>query len=93
MAKYDPLRRFLRDRGEQHLDVGIDEIADLVDGGLPPSAYDRARRMWWSNTSDDRHVQAASGWLAAGYTVAYVDYGQRRVWFRRATAESGVSSR
>ena len=50
MAKYDPLCRFLRDSGKQHLDVGMDDIADMVDGGLPPSAYDRARRMWWSNT-------------------------------------------
>jgi len=86
MAKYDPLCRFLRDSGKQHLDVGMDDIADMVDGGLPPSAYDRARRMWWSNTVDARHVQAAAGWLAAGYVVADVDYAQRRVRFRRAVA-------
>ena len=88
VAKYDPLCRFLRDSGEQHLDVGIDAIANMVDGGLPPSAYDLARRMWWSNTSDDRHVQAATGWLAAGYVVDDVDYTQRRVHFRRGSAES-----
>jgi hypothetical protein len=39
MAKYDPLCRFLRDSGEQHLDVGMDDIAEMVDGGLPPSAF------------------------------------------------------
>jgi hypothetical protein len=88
MAKYDPLCKFLRDAGEQHLDVGMDGIADMVEGGLPPSAYDRARRMWWSNTSDARHVQAATGWLAAGYVVADVDYAQRRVRFRRGSAKS-----
>lgn len=83
MAKYDPLCRFLRDSDEQHLDVGMDDIADMVDGGLPPSTYGRARRMWWSNTSDARHVQAATGWLAAAYVVTDVDYAQRRVRFRR----------
>ena len=90
MAKYDPLCRFLRDSGKQHLDVGMDDIADMVDGGLPPSAYDRARRMWWSNTADARHVQAAAGWLATGYVVADVDYAQRRVRFRRGSAETGA---
>ena len=90
MAKYDPLCRFLRDTGEQHLDVAMDDIAGMVDGGLPSSAYDRARRMWWSNTADAHHVQAATGWLAAGYVVADVDYAQRRVRFRRGSAESGA---
>jgi hypothetical protein len=31
------------------------------DGVLPPSAYCRSRRMWWSDTADTRHVQAAAG--------------------------------
>jgi hypothetical protein len=90
MAKYAPLCRFLRNSGEQHLDVAMDNIAGMVDGGLPPSAYDRTRRMWWSNTSDARHVQAATGWLAAGYVVAGVDYAQRRVRFHRRSADSGA---
>jgi hypothetical protein len=88
MAKYAPLCRFLRDSGEQHLDIAMDNIAGMVGGGLPPSAYDRTRRMWWSNTSDARHVQAATGWLAAGYVVSGVDYAQRRVRFHRRSAES-----
>ena len=93
MAKYDPLFRFLCASGEQHVDVGMDDIADMVDGGLPPSAYDRARRMWWSNTSDARHVQAATGWLAAGYVVADIDYAQRQVCFRGGSAKSGPTTR
>ena len=90
MAKYDPLCRFLRDSGEQHLEVGMDDIAGMVDGGLPPSAYDPGRRMWWSNTADARHVQAAARWLAAGYTVAGVDYAQRRVRFLRDSSKSAA---
>ena len=87
MAKYDPLCRFLRDSGEQNPDVSMDDIAGMVAGGLPPSAYDRARRMWWSNTADVRHVQAAAGWLAAGYLVTGVDYAQRRVQFSRRSCK------
>lgn len=83
MAKYDPLCRFLRGSDKEHLDVTMGDIANIVDGGLPPSAYDRSRRMWWSNTSDPHHVQAATGWLAAGYLVADVDYAHRQVCFRR----------
>ena len=39
MAKYDSLCRFLRDSGEQNLDVSMDDIADMVAGGchLPPT--------------------------------------------------------
>ena len=66
----------------------MDDIADMVDSGLPPSAYDRTRRMWWSNTADARHVQAAAGWLAAGYVVADVDYAQRQVRFSRSGTDT-----
>jgi hypothetical protein len=86
IAKYDPLYRFLRASGKQNLDVGMDDIADMIADGLPPSAYDRTRRMWWSNTADVRHVQAGRGWLAAGYVVAGVDYAQRRVRFSRRSS-------
>ncbi|HET9974414.1 MAG TPA: hypothetical protein VFQ68_39710 [Streptosporangiaceae bacterium] len=84
MAKYDPVFRFLRDSGLESLDLAMDDLADMVDGGLPPSAYDPGRRMWWSNSDDPRHVQAAA-WLAAGYAVAPggVDYALRRVRFTR----------
>jgi len=93
MAKYDPLSRFLRDSAEQNVDVSMDDIADMVAGGLPSSAYDRTCRMWWSNTADARHVQAAAGWLAAGYVVDAVDYAQRRVRFRRGSVQAGREHR
>ncbi len=88
MAKYDPLRRFLRDSGRQEVELRFEDIAGMVDGGLPPSACNPGRRMWWSNTEDSQHVQAAA-WLAAGYVVAPdgLDYAQRKVRFiRRAPA-------
>jgi predicted ATPase len=90
MAKYDPLRTLLRRSGQQVLELDFDDIAAMVDGGLPSSAYDPARRMWWSNTSDSHHVQAAA-WLTAGYEVAAVDYDRRRVLFRRIRGKPFIS--
>jgi predicted ATPase len=89
MAKYDPLHALLRRSGQQALELGFDDIAGMVDGGLPPSAYDPTRRSWWSNTSDSHHVQAAA-WLTAGYEVAGVDYDRRRVQFRRTGGKTAV---
>jgi hypothetical protein len=51
MAKYDPLRRFLAGSGLDVVELGFEQIAAMVPGGLPPSAYDRQRRMWWAITS------------------------------------------
>ncbi len=81
MRKYDPLCRYLRDSGQATVELSFDLIADMV-GGLPPSADDPHRRMWWSDTTDKHHVQAVA-WLAAGYVVAEggVDYAQRKVRF------------
>jgi hypothetical protein len=85
VGKYDPLRRHLLDSGLQETTLSFDDIAAMVDGGLPPAAYDRGRRMWWSNTTDRHHVQAVA-WQAAGYVVASggVDYAQRTVTFVRS---------
>jgi hypothetical protein len=69
MAKYDPLRRFLADNGRNVVELPFEDVAAMVDGGLPRSAYDRGRRMWWSNIADGRHVRAPA-WLEAGYAVA-----------------------
>jgi len=81
-AKYDPLREFLAANGAQHVHLGMDEIAALVDGGLPASAYQH--RMWWANTSPSQsgHVQARA-WQRAGYEVTSVDFPAQRVWFKR----------
>ena len=88
-GKYAPLYRFLRDSGREDLEVTFGKIADLVDGGLPPSAYDHAL-PWWSNAPRARHVQAAA-WLAAGYEVSSVDNGQCTVRFSRSVEHASRS--
>lgn len=73
MAKYDPLRDYLRGRTTP-VTMTFDEVADLV-GGLPKSAYDW--QLWWRN--DDPHVQAQA-WAAAGFD-AEADLTRRTVLF------------
>lgn len=62
MAEYDGLRRHLRDRQTSPCMVSFEEVAVLVPGGLPSSAYNHL--AWWSNR-DSRSEAAA--WLAAGW--------------------------
>ncbi len=54
----------------------MDEIADAVSGGLPPSAY--KFEAWWSN-DDATHIQSRS-WADAGYD-ANPDLYARKVRF------------
>jgi hypothetical protein len=80
MAKYDGLRRYLRDRQTSPWMASFEEVAELVPGGLPSSAYNHP--AWWSNS--DSHPEAAA-WLAAGWRTESVNLSARRVTFVRST--------
>ena len=75
MAKYDALRDRLR-RHARAVEYTLDDIAALVPGGLPRSAYQY--EAWWSNR-DQTHPQSRS-WGDAGYD-AHPDLGRRVVRF------------
>jgi hypothetical protein len=62
MSKYDPIHDLLRTKTGT-FEVSLDTLADLVDGGLPGSAYRYG--VWWSS-DDATHVQSRS-WSSAGY--------------------------
>ena len=83
-GKYEPLTDALRvaaGRGQDIVELGFDQVSDLV-GGLPPSAD---VRQWWANSS---HNQALA-WRAAGFHVDQVYLDRRRVRF--AHGERGGS--
>ncbi|MEV0136208.1 hypothetical protein AB0H83_48245 [Dactylosporangium sp. NPDC050688] len=82
MSKYAPLRDRLRASGRPEVHMSFDEIADLLPGGLPSSAYRHG--AWWNNEDDpgSTHSQSRLGWMAAGYTAA-ADRATRQVVFRR----------
>jgi hypothetical protein len=88
-GKYQPLMEHLSAasaKGRQAVEMGFDEIADLV-GGLPPSI---TQRQWWANTD---HPQAAA-WRGAGYEVERVYLDRRRVRFvRRPVAGPHAAAR
>ena len=79
MAKYDPLRDLSRPHGTDVVRLTMDEIAALVPGGLPPSAYRHG--AWWANDGHHSHVQARA-WLDVG-RAATPDLGARTVTFDR----------
>lgn len=84
MGKYDPLRRYLADRPDDHVRLTFTEVQNLV-GALPESAYKNL--AWWAN--NDRRQSAA--WQAAGWRVDSVDQSSQEVVFGRA-ARSGAPS-
>ena len=52
------------------------EIEYMIGHRLPPSA--RSYSAWWRGRG---HTQARNEWLAAGYSVEYVDLGREVVYF------------
>jgi len=56
MAKYDRLAELLRCQHGSELRVTFEQLADVVPGGLPPSAY--RHRAWRANEVDGPHVHA-----------------------------------
>lgn len=80
MSKYDGLREYLRRRSTTLVRLSFDQVAKLVPGGLPTSAF--RHRAWWANELGGSHVHAAA-WLDAGWRVDSVDLEARWVTFKR----------
>lgn len=81
MGKYDELRDFLRHQRLAQVTLTFAEVAGVVPGGLPPSAY--VHRAWWANEESGTHSHARS-WLHAGYRTTDVNLTAGRVTFTRA---------
>lgn len=83
MAKYDPLRDWLRARTDRdEITLGFPDIEQLIGAALPASAH--RHPAWWANEKDGPHVQARA-WLDTGWRVDAVDQRARRVRFRRVS--------
>src|SRR5262245_19541325 len=80
MAKYDPLRSFLRSSDQPRVAMTFDQIAALV-GPLPKSAHEY--QAWWANeVNPTTHVQKIA-WQSAGYIVDRLSLPTRTVTFVR----------
>ncbi|HEX2295582.1 MAG TPA: hypothetical protein VHN37_09775 [Actinomycetota bacterium] len=68
--------------GKDAIELGVDEIADLVDEELPANARFPS---WWRNDPKRMHSRA---WLTAGWEVKHMGGGRPSVLFvRRKDAE------
>lgn len=71
MSKYDPLKRYLQAKHENHWIASFAEIEAILRSNLPASAS--KYREWWANEiGDTSHVQCRA-WLDAGWQVVKVD--------------------
>jgi hypothetical protein len=80
MAKYDPLRDHLRQLGTDSVTMTFDQVAAMVTGGLPASAYNH--QAWWANESSGSHTHARA-WLDAGFRTRALSLTARKVTFAR----------
>ena len=75
MSKYAGIGEYLKRRDKQ-LTLTFDEVAALVAGGLPSSAFEYT--AWWAN--DSSHVQGKA-WLDAGWETRTPNLAGKRVTF------------
>ena len=82
MAKYDPLKGYLKNLPASLFDVTLsfDQINEILQSNLPYSAYQYP--AWWANEVNGPHVQAHA-WQDAGWKVEIVDFYRKRVRFLR----------
>ena len=81
MAKYDPLRSYLKRQKADALELSFREIENLIGYLLPKSA---GRPEWWANSDGEPSVRAVQrqAWLEAGYHARL--QAEDRVAFNRA---------
>lgn len=80
-SKYMALIHKLQKTNPEHDQIRLtfDEIDDVLNGGLPPSA--RVHRAWWANDTTG-HVQSQL-WLAAGWKTTYINITEETAVFSR----------
>lgn len=85
MGKYEPLAKHLKKLPRDEWDASFEEIEDVLDFVLPPSA--RRHRSWWGNSYRGNHSQA-EGWIGAGWETREIDLRKSKVRFER-TSQGG----
>lgn len=68
-SKYDPLRDYLRQRGEPEIVLSLEEIEDILGFELQSSA---ATPNWWANTRSPAGRAQRQAWAAAGYDAFFL---------------------
>jgi hypothetical protein len=76
MSKYDGLAEFLK-RRTSAVTRSFEEVASVVAGGLPPSAYRYIQ--WWANSPIGHPYSRV--WLDAGWATSATNLVSRKVTF------------
>jgi hypothetical protein len=79
MAKYDPLRNYLRKQRGDDLELSLAEMERKIGYMLPKSA---GLAQWWANPTDqDAAPVQQKAWAEAGFDACLIP-GAERVRFR-----------
>lgn len=85
-VKYTSLANHLVKSNQDMIRMTFDEVQNVIQGKLPPSAW--KYQAWWSNSNT--HSHARHGWMSAGYETSKVDLDAQELVFYR-TGSGGVS--
>jgi len=78
-GKYEPLTQYLLNCGKNEVIITIEEISNIVLGGLPPWVYNPERSPWSMSMNPVGSMSKA--WIDAGYVVK--DYSSASVTFKK----------
>lgn len=81
MAKYDPLRDYLKRQRADEIELTFAEIERRIGAMLPKSAN---QAHWWAGVADDgAESLQGQAWKSAGFDALLIA-GKDRVLFRKA---------
>jgi hypothetical protein len=89
MGKYEPLAKHLKKLPRDEWDASFEEIEDVLDFMLPPSA--RRHRSWWGNSYRGNHSQA-EGWIGVGWETRDIDLRKGKIRFEKRAGRGEVGS-
>ena len=84
-SKYDAIPELLESMGGETVEVTLDRIHQVVQGGLPSSAY--TYEAWWANNDASGPGRQCHRWMQAGWR-AYPKLDRGKVLFRRLKGQA-----
>jgi hypothetical protein len=86
VAKWDPLTEFLRQTDEDHLELTLADLEEVVGVSLPASAR-KHRSVFWSNAASNSYARI---WTDAGFLAQARGLSDDRIAFVRSEASREV---
>ena len=77
--KYKLLYSWLLTQQKEEINLSFDDVAVIVDGDLPKSAY--LYKSWWAN--NDTNKSQVQAWKTAGYKSCNLSIPNQLITFRK----------